>query len=106
MAWPGRWLPAPRREHAVRLRLALEELGPVFIKFGQLLSTRRDVLTADYADELALLQDHVAPFDGERAQAIVADALGEDFSKEINQFDLDPIASASIAQVHGATLAS
>ena len=106
MAWPGRWLPAPRKEHAVRLRLALEELGPVFIKFGQLLSTRRDLLTADYANELALLQDHVAPFAGERAQAIVVEALGEDFSKEINQFDLEPIASASIAQVHGATLNS
>ena len=104
-AWPGRWLPAPRKEHAVRLRLALEELGPVFIKFGQLLSTRRDLLSADYANELALLQDHVAAFDGELAQAIVEHALGEDFSKEIKQFDLKPIASASIAQVHGATLA-
>ena len=104
LAWPGRWLPTPRLEHAVRLRLALEELGPVFIKFGQLLSTRRDLLPADYADELALLQDHVPPFDGERAQGIVADALGEDFSKEIKQFELEPIASASIAQVHGATL--
>ena len=105
-AWPGRWLPAPRLAPAVQLRLALEELGPVFIKFGQLLSTRRDLLPADYADELALLQDHVPPFDGERARGMVADALGEDFSKEIKQFDLEPIASASIAQVHGATLAS
>ena len=77
----------------------------MFIKFGQLLSTRRDLLPADYANELALLQDHVPPFDGERAEAIAADALGEDFSKEIKQFDLKPIASASIAQVHGATLA-
>ena len=104
-AWPGRWLPAPRLEHAVRLRLALEELGPVFIKFGQLLSTRRDLLPAAYANELALLQDHVPPFDSERARAIVVDALGGDFAKEIKLFDLKPLASASIAQVHAATLA-
>ena len=68
-AWPGRWLPARGHEPAVRLRLALEELGPVFIKFGQLLSTRRDLLPAAFADELAKLQDDVPPFPGEEARA-------------------------------------
>ncbi len=103
-AWPGRWLPAPRRASAVRLRLAFEALGPVFIKFGQLLSTRRDMLPTDYADELAKLQDHVPPFAGEQARAIVEKALGDAFAARIKRFDLVPIASASIAQVHGAAL--
>lgn len=105
LAWPGRWLPAPRRPPAVRLRLAFEALGPVFIKFGQLLSTRRDMLPPDYADELAKLQDHVPPFPGEEAQALVEQALGADFAARIRRFDVQPIASASIAQVHGAALA-
>lgn len=103
--WPGRWLPQPRRENAVRLRLAFEQLGPVFIKFGQLLSTRRDILPTDYADELAKLQDHVPPFPGAQAKAIVAAALGEAFAAKIRHFDIEPLASASIAQVHGAVLA-
>lgn len=105
LAWPGRWLPVPRRRPAVRLRLAFEALGPVFIKFGQLLSTRRDMLPPDYADELAKLQDHVPPFPGEEAQALVEQALGADFAARIRRFDAQPIASASIAQVHGAALA-
>ena len=104
-AWPGRWLPAPRRAPAVRLRLAFEELGPVFIKFGQLLSTRRDMLPTAYADELAKLQDHVPPFPGEQARAIAQRALGDAFAQRIRRFELEPIASASIAQVHGAALA-
>ncbi len=102
--WPGRWLPSPAASHAVRLRSAFEELGPVFIKFGQLLSTRRDLLPEAYADELAKLQDHVPPFAGAAAQSIVQDALGPAYDKHLAQFDLDPIASASIAQVHGARL--
>ena len=80
-AWPGRWLPTPHRPPAVRLRLALEALGPVFIKFGQLLSTRRDMLPPDYAEELAKLQDHVPPFPGEEALALVEEALGADFRR-------------------------
>ena len=104
-AWPGRWLPAPRLAPAVRLRLAFEALGPVFIKFGQLLSTRRDMLPADYAAELAKLQDHVPPFPGEQALAIAKAALGDAFAARIRRFDIEPIASASIAQVHGAVLA-
>ena len=103
-AWPGRWLPAPRRSPAVRLRLAFEALGPVFIKFGQLLSTRRDMLPPDYAEELAKLQDHVPPFPGEQARALVEAALGADFEARIGRFDIEPLASASIAQVHGAVL--
>ena len=103
-AWPGRWLPARGHEPAVRLRLALEELGPVFIKFGQLLSTRRDLLPAAFADELAKLQDDVPPFPGEEARAIVEAALGDLFAARIEHFDEQPIASASIAQVHGALL--
>ena len=103
-AWPGRWLPAPRRSSAVRLRLAFEALGPVFIKFGQLLSTRRDMLPPDYAEELAKLQDHVPPFPGEQARALVEAALGADFEARIGRFDIEPLASASIAQVHGAVL--
>ncbi len=102
--WPGRWLPRPAATHAVRLRSAFEELGPVFIKLGQLLSTRRDLLPEAYADELAKLQDHVPPFAGAAAQSIVQDALGPAYDKHLAQFDLDPIASASIAQVHGARL--
>ncbi len=102
--WPGRWLPKPRLEAAVRLRLALEELGPVFIKFGQLLSVRQDLLSDSFAAELAKLQDHVPPFPGEQARAIVAEGLGEDFKTRIQQFEVNPIASASIAQVHGAVL--
>lgn len=103
-AWPGRWLPARGARPSVRLRRFFEELGPVFIKFGQLLSTRRDLLPADFADELAKLQDHVPSFPGEQAQAIVEDALGDLFGTRIAQFDAEPLASASIAQVHGALL--
>ncbi len=102
--WPGRWLPNPDAAHAVRLRRAFEELGPVFIKFGQALSTRRDLLPEEFADELAKLQDHVPPFPGEDAQAIVKNALGPAYHEHLARFDLEPIASASIAQVHGARL--
>jgi ubiquinone biosynthesis protein len=87
-----------------RLRLALQELGPIFVKFGQILSTRRDLVPADVADELTLLQDRVAPFDGERARAIVEQALGRPVADAFASFDTAPLASASIAQVHAATL--
>lgn len=90
---------------ALRFRLAIESLGPVFIKFGQMLSTRRDLLPADFADELALLQDQVTPFDGEAAKALIMTAIGENnFNQHFRDFDLTPLASASIAQVHTATL--
>ena len=87
-----------------RLRLALEELGPIFIKFGQLLSTRRDLVPLDLADELALLQDKVAPFDGNQAKQIIEAALGFPLEQKFSSFDITPLASASVAQVHAARL--
>ncbi len=87
-----------------RLRLALTELGPIFVKAGQVLSTRRDLVPADIADELSLLQDQVAPFSGTVARAIVELELGASTSQLYAQFDETPLASASIAQVHAATL--
>ncbi len=89
-----------------RLRLALQELGPIFVKFGQILSTRRDLIPADIAAELTLLQDQVAPFDGEQARRIVERALGRRIEDAFVSFDITPLASASIAQVHAATLAT
>ena len=90
----------------VRLRMALQELGPIFVKFGQILSTRRDLVPPDVAGELALLQDRVAPFDGQAARAIVEQALGRPVSEAFAAFDTTPLASASIAQVHAAVLAA
>lgn len=87
-----------------RLRMALQELGPIFVKFGQILSTRRDLIPPDVAEELALLQDRVRPFDGEAAQRIVEKALGMPIATAFASFDTTPLASASIAQVHAATL--
>ncbi|MCB1628687.1 MAG: ubiquinone biosynthesis regulatory protein kinase UbiB [Xanthomonadales bacterium] len=88
-----------------RLRLALEELGPIFVKFGQILSTRRDLMPPDIADELALLQDRVAPFPGAQARAQIEQALGQPIEALYASFDEKPLASASISQVHPATLA-
>ena len=88
-----------------RARLALESLGPVFIKFGQMLSTRRDLIPADIADELAILQDHVVPFDGKIAEQTILDSLKISHIEDLfADFDPVPLASASIAQVHTATL--
>jgi ubiquinone biosynthesis protein len=92
---------APR---GLRLRLALQELGPIFVKFGQVLSTRRDLLPPDVADELALLRDQVAPFAGDLARAEVERALGKPVAELYAEFDAAPLASASIAQVHAARL--
>jgi ubiquinone biosynthesis protein len=89
---------------AVRLRLALESLGPIFVKFGQVLSTRRDLLPADIADELARLQDQVPPFPGELAVAEVERAFGKPIAQVFEKFDPAPVASASVAQVHFAVL--
>ena len=111
----GRWLwllrpfvPAAPDERDLprgkRLRLALQELGPIFVKFGQVLSTRRDLLPPDIADELARLRDQVAPFPGSQARAAVEHALGRPVGELYASFDEAPLASASIAQVHAATL--
>ncbi|QIK80682.1 ubiquinone biosynthesis regulatory protein kinase UbiB [Lysobacter sp. HDW10] len=88
----------------VRLRLALQELGPIFVKFGQILSTRRDLIPEDIANELTLLQAQVKPFDGNEAKRIVERALGMDIETAFADFDTTPLASASIAQVHAAKM--
>ena len=93
--------PRPRGK---RLRLALEELGPVFIKFGQALSTRPDILPIDVAQELAMLQDRVPPFPGEEARGIIEHALGKPIDAVFEEFEPEALASASVAQVHAARL--
>ena len=101
---PGRRVSdAPRGK---RLRLALEELGPIFVKFGQALSTRRDLLPADIAAELSLLQDQVPPFDSETAINILREAWGAEPTDVLAEFDPQPLAAASIAQVHAGKLTS
>ena len=109
---PLRWLrillPRPKRiamlPRGARLRLALTELGPIWVKAGQVLSTRRDLIPEDVADELAHLQDQVAPFPGAMARTIVEESLGKPIGELYASFDETPLASASIAQVHAARL--
>ncbi len=92
------------QSRGARLRLALQELGPIFVKFGQILSTRRDLVPPDLVEELSQLQDRVAPFDGELARRMVESALGRSIAEAFEHFDTVPLASASIAQVHAAKL--
>lgn len=89
---------------AIRLRDCLNDLGPIFIKCGQLLSTRRDILSPDLAAALATLQDNVPPFSSEKAEAMIVSALGAPIHELFKTFDRSPLAAASIAQVHAATL--
>ncbi|EKM0373752.1 ubiquinone biosynthesis regulatory protein kinase UbiB [Cronobacter turicensis] len=101
------WMPNRHKdlELGTRLRLALQELGPVWIKFGQMLSTRRDLFPPVIADQLALLQDRVAPFDGRLAKQQIEKSMGDRPVEEwFDDFDITPLASASIAQVHTARL--
>lgn len=88
----------------VRIRKTLEDLGPIYVKFGQALSTRKDLLPEDIADELVKLQDKVPPFPSLTAQAIIEQELGQPISANFAEFDSIPLASASVAQVHTATL--
>lgn len=90
----------------VRVRLALEGLGPIFVKLGQVLSTRPDILPPAYAQELARLQDKVPPFDGALARAQIEASLGRPIADLYAEFDIEPVASASVAQVHRARLHS
>nr|WP_256558060.1 ubiquinone biosynthesis regulatory protein kinase UbiB [Marinobacterium sedimentorum] len=101
---PWRYFIAVQQPQGERLRLALEALGPVFIKFGQMLSTRRDLLPDEIAFELQRLQDQVPPFPGQEARLIVEKALGKPVGELFAQFEAEPLASASVAQVHVARL--
>lgn len=103
---PWRWLPRSKSElsRGTRFRLALQDLGPIFIKFGQLLSTRRDLLPEDIANELMLLQDRVPPFDQNLAIKLIEEQLGAKICDVFSRFDETPLASASVAQVHAARL--
>ena len=102
---PWTWM-ARITPRGVRIRLALEDLGPIFVKFGQILSTRRDLLPDDIAIELAKLQDQVSPFDNKTASIIIEKSLGHPLNEIFSDFSAAPFASASIAQVHAATLHS
>ncbi len=102
--FPGYWFRDRNVPRGQRLREALEELGPVFVKFGQVVSTRPDLIPADIAVELTRLQDDVLPFPGDEAREIIERALDAPLSEHFASFDIQPLASASVAQVHGATL--
>jgi ubiquinone biosynthesis protein len=101
---PWRWFASYKEPPAVRLRKALEDLGPVFVKFGQTLSTRRDLLPPAFAAELAKLQDKVPPFPGAIARILIETSLGHPLDTIFARLDEAPLASASVAQVHAATL--
>ena len=113
LPWWGRLLmgplklaPTPKNTPAVSLRLAFEELGPVFIKFGQILSTRKDLFSGEFSIELEKLQDRVPPFSSQDSMRIIEDNIGLKIPDVFATFEETPLASASLAQVHVATLHS
>jgi ubiquinone biosynthesis protein len=101
---PAKWTKRYQKSRGIRIREALEELGPIFVKFGQVLSTRFDILPEDIVNELVLLQDQVPPFSGDLAKDMIETALQSPLSNFFQSFDKIPLASASVAQVHAATL--
>lgn len=102
--FPWRWFQKHDMPSGESIRLALIELGPIFVKFGQLLSTRRDLLSDDIANELAKLQDNVPPFSAKQAKETIERSLQQPIDRLFSEFELLPLASASISQVHAATL--
>jgi ubiquinone biosynthesis protein len=108
VAWLQKLVPRPAAFRNLpfgdRLRLAIEELGPIFVKFGQAVSVRRDLLAPEIGDELAKLQDHVPPFPSEQAVAALERAFGRAVDSLYKEFDREPLAAASIAQVHAARM--
>ena len=94
----------PVKDGPKKIRLMFEELGPIFVKLGQVISTRKDLLSIEIANELSKLQDHVKPFSSKTSKEIISTELGQDIDSTFQQFDDDPLASASIAQVHSAIL--
>ena len=101
---PYYWARKQNEPRGVRIRKALEDLGPIYVKFGQALSTRKDLLPEDIADELVKLQDKVPPFSSDLAISIIERELGKPIAENFSHFDPVPLASASVAQVHTATL--
>jgi len=103
---PTYWLQRAKEPRGVRIRRTLEDLGPIYVKFGQTLSTRKDLLPEDIAEELVKLQDRVPPFSAETARAIIEEQLGQTVEEAFDEFNSQPLASASVAQVHTAKLKS
>ncbi len=103
---PSYWLQKAKEPRGVRIRRTLEDLGPIYVKFGQALSTRKDLLPEDIAEELVKLQDRVPPFSADTARAIIEEQLGQRVEDAFDEFEPEPLASASVAQVHAAKLKS
>jgi len=103
---PSFWRSKDFGTRGERIRRSLEDLGPIYVKFGQALSTRKDILPDDIADELVKLQDKVPPFSDQQAREVIESQLGMSIDKAFAEFSASPLASASVAQVHTAVLHS